>query len=388
MPKPNNILVIDDEPSMLEYLTAVLQKEGYTVRQAINAHLAFQTLAQFPPDLILLDVTLEKRPHAGGGFDGHKVCTILKKDPATRHIPIIFLTATREQENRLAALKAGAVDYITKPFDIDEILLRVNAQLELVHQRQLLEEQNQQLRALRERERQYYQEMSQQKDQFVRSVAHDLRSPAGAILGYVHILQDSPHFDEQERVFLEKIANNAEWMTQFIQSLLDLTRIEAGAPLHLEWVGVNAFLRSCLDRFSILARDKGLDLNFEALAPDLQIEIDHMRMSQVVNNLLGNAIKYTPSGGQVLLRAERCNENLILIVEDSGYGIPAVYLPQVFDKFFRVPQRQHREQEGTGLGLSIVKAIVEQHGGQVQVESQEGQGSRFSILLPIKRPRS
>jgi signal transduction histidine kinase len=202
----------------------------------------------------------------------------------------------------------------------------------------------------------------------------------------VKILQESPRIaalDEQEQAFLKGIADNVDWATQFIQSLLDLTRIEAGAPLRLDRTSLNGFLHACADRFSFLAKDKGLALVFEALPQELQIEVDRMRMAQVIHNLLSNAIKYTPPGGQVILRAQPSDGGVYISVEDSGYGIPARYLPQIFDKFFRVPHSKHRQQEGTGLGLSIVKAIVEQHGGQVQVESQEGQGTCFTVFLPL-----
>jgi signal transduction histidine kinase len=172
-------------------------------------------------------------------------------------------------------------------------------------------------------------------------------------------------------------------MLAMVTDLLDLARIEAGITLQLAPVSLIMLLQECYDSFAVLAERKQITLGVVVPAEDCTMTIDLQQFNRVMNNLLTNAIKYTPEGGQVQIGAQVEPDRVIISVADTGLGIPEEDMPRLFDRFFRVRQATHMQVEGTGLGLSITKAIVEQHQGQILVESRLGQGSTFSVVLPL-----
>lgn len=379
MNKSGNIMIVDDTPANLEVLAALLHKHGYGVRPAINGPIAIQAARSQPPDLIILDISMPD-------MDGYEVCSILKSDPLTRHVPIIFISAIDETINKVHAFSMGGVDYITKPVQAEEAMARIETQLTLSRQRQALEQQYHELTLLREQERERFEELNLLKDQFVRTVSHDLKNPIGIIVGHIDMLEASPRLNQADHDLLMNIRRGAERMDNLIHDLLDLARIEAGVSLQVETGFLGNFLRSCVADLEMLAQQKDLTLIFDPPDPDFRVALDDRRIVQVLNNLLTNAFKYTPAGGQVHVYTQvLANDYYAIVIEDTGIGIPAEALPHIFERFYRVRHANYRQIEGTGLGLSIANAIVEQHSGRIDVESQEGRGSVFSVVLP-KRP--
>lgn len=364
------ILIVDDVLENVEVLIRILHREGYDISIAQDGKTALEKTAMSKPDLILLDVLMP------GGMDGFEVCEKLKNDDATRDIPVIFVTALTNTIYIVKGLEAGAVDFITKPYRAKEVLARVTTHLTIRRQKQEIER-------LREQDQLYFQKLSEMKDDVMRMTSHDLKNPLNNVKTAVHLLRRHGRIDDHTGLeYLSLLESSADQMLGLITSLLDIARLETGQALKLQDVSLNEFLRDNLFVFSLPARARKLSLRYEPVPDDMTLYIDPERMEQVLQNLLSNAMKYTPDGGNIMLRAEIEPERVTLIVEDTGLGIPQNDIPHLFDKFYRVSNNSHKQIEGTGLGLSIVKSIVEQHGGKIWVESDLGKGSKFCISLP------
>ena len=198
----------------------------------------------------------------------------------------------------------------------------------------------------------------------------------------------NPDLGQEQQVFVDLITSTAERMHRLVEGLLDLSRLEAGQALNTETVSLPEILDQLLPESYAQAKMKDVNLAIQ-VAPDLPaFQGDSTRLCRAIANLLHNAIKYTPAGGDVCLTASHASdENAVLIaITDTGPGIPAAAQGQLFEKFYRVGSLQTVEWEGAGLGLAIVRSIVQAHGGRVWVESQEGKGSTFSVLLPLTEP--
>jgi two-component system NtrC family sensor kinase len=219
------------------------------------------------------------------------------------------------------------------------------------------------------------------KSEFVTTVSHDLRSPLTAILGYVELIERAGTVNDQQREFIRRVRLSVDHMTRLVADLLDLGRIEAGLDTTLEVTPLSVLARYALDGLRSSAEMKQQKIT-TALPDDLpMVRGDPYRLRQMIGNLLENAVKYTPAGGEIAINAVVEGDQVILRVSDSGPGIPAADQPYIFDKFFRasnVPE----DTGGTGLGLSIVKSIVDSHQGRIWVDSQLGKGTTFTVVLP------
>jgi PAS domain S-box-containing protein len=230
----------------------------------------------------------------------------------------------------------------------------------------------------------YLKQLDRAKDDFVAAVSHDLRSPLTSILGYVDLLERAGPLGDPQRKFIENIRTSVRSITGLITELLELDRIEAGFDVDLEQVSLAGIVHESADALTQQVETKKQMLTVE-IAPNTPVILGNpLRLRQMAMNLLGNAIKYTPPGGQVGISLKPDNAVVILQVTDTGIGIPAEDQPYVFDKFYR-SGRVVGEYEGTGLGLAIVKGIVDQHAGRIWLESKEGKGTKFVVVLPIDR---
>lgn len=228
----------------------------------------------------------------------------------------------------------------------------------------------------------HLKELDRIKSEFVSTVSHDLRSPLTAILGYVELLERVGPLNEQQRDFVGRVELSVHNITSLINDLLELGRIEAGFDSRKEVVPVLGLIQFSIEEQQPQLVQKSQFLELEAPAELPSVLGNPVRLRQMLNNLVSNAIKYTPEGGKIMIRAQAEGEQIIVQIADTGQGIPASDQPYIFDKFYRasnVPQ----DAPGTGLGLAIVKSIVENHLGRVWVESVLGQGTTFTIVLPV-----
>ncbi len=358
-PMKGVILVVDDLPTNREIMSRILTRNDYTVVLAEDGLKALELLNEVVPDLVLLDINMPK-------MDGFAVCQRIKAQEATAHIPVIFISALSELGDKVRAFEAGAVDYIIKPFKVEEVLARVNSQMMLAHQRhQILQ-------------------LNDLKDHLIRTVSHDLKNPIHIVMGYAALMMDSvelPH--EQMLEMATQIYKSADKMYRLVTNLLDLTQIEEGIHWEFQKIGLIGILEDVLQEHSLMAKQKNITLKLDFPDKNITLDAEPMRLHQVFSNLVSNAVKYTLEGGEVRCEVETYDDYLTIRVIDDGMGIPPEDVPNLFQKFYRVNTSEHKEQEGTGLGLSIAKAVIDDHRGEISVESTLGAGSVFTVHLPL-----
>lgn len=235
----------------------------------------------------------------------------------------------------------------------------------------------------------HLKELDQMKTEFVSTVSHDLRSPLTSILGYAQMLKSVGPLNERQEMFVGRVMRGANHITELINDLLDVGRIEAGLDMEMAPCDVSTMSELVVEEFKDTAARKGQKLVYQSLAEPALVLGNDLRLRQVINNLIGNAIKYTPEGGEIRITVRLEDSTVLLRVEDNGIGIPPGDLPYIFDKFYRVESDETVDIHGTGLGLSICKSVVEKHGGRIWAESVLGQGSVFHVALPaLKRPQA
>lgn len=230
----------------------------------------------------------------------------------------------------------------------------------------------------------YFKELDRIKSDFVSTVSHDLRSPLTAILGYVELLERVGPINERQRNFIQRVQTSVRNITELINDLLDLGRIEAGFNERKVSLSIKNLLQYSVENLRSPLEEKKLTLRQEVASHLPNIFGDSVRLRQVIDNLLGNAIRYSSEGGEIIVVAKEENDQIIFRVEDSGCGIPAADRPHIFEKFYRA-SNVVENVSGSGLGLAIVKSIVENHQGRVWVDSIEGEGSAFTVVLPIEK---
>jgi two-component system, sensor histidine kinase and response regulator len=365
-PQDSVILVADDVQQNIQVVGTMLREAGYSIMPATSGAAALQRVEKKKPDLILLDFMMPE-------MDGLEVCRRLKADPATRQIPVIFLTASNEMEHLVQGLQAGAVDYVTKPFNPPELLARVRTHLELKQSRDVIVRYSQALRSLND-----------EKNEFMGIVAHDLRSPLGTINGFADLILDDAQMARADvEDSTRRIRDTATRMAEMVQNLLDANRIERGEiELNLVSTDVLALVAGVVETQRSRATAKNQTLHLESATGPVRARIDPSVMVQVLENLVSNAVKYSPPGKNICVRLKQEANAVRCEVQDEGPGLSAEDQKKLFGKFARLSAKPTGGEHSTGLGLSIVKKMVEAMHGRVWCESQPGEGATFIVQLP------
>lgn len=376
-----NILVVDDTPANLQLLTRMLSKEGYEVRPARNGELALLSAKAKPPDIILLDVMMP-------GLSGYEVCEELKSRPETCSVPIIFVSALDNTLDKIRAFTAGGVDYVTKPFQTEEVLARVRTHLEIRELQRRLESQNAQLRReIAERQRAErelavraaeLEERNDELDAFSHTVAHDLKAPLASVVGYAELL-DYEGFSlspKEQREAHQAIAHSSKRMVRIIDSLLLLAQIRH-AEVTREPVDILATVSEALDRLrERIAASEATVHQPDRWPPALGYT---PWIEEIWTNYISNAIKYGGRPPVVTLGVtHRDDGQCEFWVRDNGQGLNPDQQARLFTPFTRLNQV---DIKGHGLGLSIVRRIADKMGGEVGAHSTVGQGSTFYFTL-------
>ena len=393
------ILIVDDSPENLKFLKETLTNEGYRVRPASSGHLALQSIQAKLPVLILLDVRMPD-------IDGFEVCRRLKADEKTRTIPIIFASALTDTTEKVKGFELGAVDYVTKPLNAKEVLVRVATHLSLFVTQRQLENKNRELQETAAELNQYrkYLENSIRelsiakeaaekanvaKSTFIATMSHELRTPLNAILGFSELMSVDKSTSPEQRETLGIINRSGAHLLSMINDVLDISKIEAGRlEVDIQAFDVIKLLNEIGEMINVRAVNKQLKFNVN-LAADMHrlIKSDSKKLRQVLINLLGNAIKFT-NNGTITLQAHtkpfKSSDRLMLVIDviDSGVGIPADKQAELFKPFMQLVQ-ESSDIKGTGLGLAISKSLIELMGGEISVSSVLGEGSTFKIELPV-----
>lgn len=398
-----NILIVDDTLESLQLLSTTLSEQGYKVRGAAKGKMAIRTAALSPPDLILLDIKMPE-------MNGYEVCEELKAEEKTSNIPVIFISALDEVIDKVRAFKVGGVDYITKPFQVEEVLARIEHQLMIRRLSRQLQAQNEQLQ-LEIQERKKAEEAAaaanRAKSEFLANMSHEFRTPLNIILGFTQVMNRNHQLSSEQRECLEMIGHSGQHLLELINDVLDLSKIESGLIILDESsFDLYRLLDNLETMFQVKAEQKNIQLLFNVQSNVPQyVRTDLKKLRVCLINLLSNAIKFTEYGN-VTLRVERkvgseqgearntpdnqllssASPSLIFIVEDTGCGIAPEDISSLFDAFVQT-ERGRKSAEGTGLGLTITKKFVQLMGGDIQVSSAVGEGTTFQFGIKLAREK-
>jgi signal transduction histidine kinase len=364
-----DILVVDDAPANLQVISSLLKGHGYKVRLSPSGKLALHAARQAPPDLILLDVNMPE-------LSGYEVAEELKRDPALRDIPIIFLSALQETTDKVRAFAAGAVDYVTKPFQFEEVEARVRTHLALRRLQAELEERSRSL----EQANQELQRLQELRDNLTHMIVHDLRSPLAAIIVNLDLVA---HREKAlSTASAESLADaraSSRTLVRMVGSMLDVARMEAG---QLELTRSDCDLVALAHEAVRAVRSPGVDAaaTIDAAGP-VVVSADQELLSRVLENLVGNAFKFAPESDTVRIGVARTGTSGARVtVADRGPGIAPEMHARIFEKFGQAQPSATRS--GSGLGLTFCKLAVEAHSGRIGVESEVGKGAMFWFELP------
>ncbi|MBF0435807.1 MAG: hybrid sensor histidine kinase/response regulator [Magnetococcales bacterium] len=358
MDQKYKILIIDDELFNIESLVGLLKSE-FSIMVAKGGEQAFRALRPDTlPDLILLDILMP-------GMDGFEVCHRLKEDKATAGIPIIFITGITTPAEEIRGLELGAMDFIRKPFNAHVVLTRVRTHLEF------------------NRQKKHLMELNALKNKFLGMAAHDLRNPLTSICGLSEMMLHMKLKEEEQLRFLTTIHEVGLQMRSLIDDLLDVSVIESGQfTMNLAPGNLEQLVQSRVDLFRFAAEKKQITILVEPqVTPETRF--DGARLVQVVDNLLANAIKFSLPGSHVWVRTGQADGKVWMAVTDQGPGLSADDQKRLFGAFQRLSTRPTGKEKSTGLGLCIVKKIMDAHQGEVCVTSEVGQGSTFTVRLPV-----
>ena len=363
------ILIVDDVVSNVLLLKILLTNEKFQVCTANNGTSCIEMAKKEHPDLILLDVMMPDI----SGFD---TAVILKKDDETKEIPIIFLTALNTPADLVHGFQVGANDFLTKPFNKEELVMRVMQQISLVAAKRIIEKQNAELRAT-----------LSNRDKMYSVIAHDLRSPMASIRMVLNLVvqSSSPESVGPELYALLDQANReSEEVHDLLDNLLKWTKSQTGRlNVVIQDLDLNDIIPGVVDIFEMIAQTKNIKLELQGADQKLVVTADNDMLKTVVRNFMSNAIKFSPEGSSIEIIIQKEGDFAKVSVRDHGVGIAADRIETIFHK--GETTYGTGGEEGSGLGLQLCQDFARKIGGDCTVESVEGQGSTFSVLIPLKK---
>ena len=403
---PICILYIEDDTNSRRLVQRVLLAEGYDVHVAEDGLTGLEMARQLKPSLVLTDVNM-------GGMTGHEVATRLKEMPETRHAPVIAVTANTLPTDREIALVAGCDGYITKPIDIDTLpglvekfLAGAREQVDDQVKVQRLEEYRntlvsrlEQTVADLQRANTELRRADKMKKDFVVIASHELRTPVTLIYGYIKLLKmetDQLKLGEHFDAIVDKILTATQRMNDAVDAVINVSLIDSEQlELTPKPIDLNGVIQSIVQQMQPVAAQRNLKLTMGDMLALPPVPGDANYLRRALSNLVDNAVKYTPDGGQVSIEATAEFETMHIIVSDTGIGIDRAHQERIFEKFYVLEDTAYHSTNktgfmggGMGLGLTVTYGIIRAHGGRIWVES-EGQdverlpGSRFHIMLPL-----
>ncbi len=363
------ILIVDDVASNVLLLKILLSNEKFQVCTASNGNMCIEQAKKEKPDLILLDVMMPDL----NGFDA---AVILKKDPETLDIPIIFLTALNNPSDLVKGFQVGGNDFLTKPFNKEELLMRVMHQIQLVAAKRIIVRQNEELRRT-----------INNRDKMYSVIAHDLRSPMASIRMVLNLAVNMVSADiVGEEIFnlLDKANRESEEVHDLLDNLLKWTKSQTGRlNVVYQDVELEDVIPGVVDIFRMIAEMKKIDLQYIEPEEKLKVHADNDMIKTILRNFLSNAIKFTPEGKAIEVFCKREGDFARICVRDHGVGIAADRVESIFHK--GETTYGTGGEEGSGLGLQLCQDFSRKNGGDAYVESVEGEGSTFSFTIPLQK---
>ena len=363
------ILIVDDVMSNVLLLKILLTNEKFQVCTANCGNACIEQARKEHPDLILLDVMMPDI----SGFD---TAVIMKKDPELKDIPIIFLTALNTPADLVKGFQVGANDFLTKPFNKEELVMRVMQQISLVAAKRIIEKQNEELRAT-----------LNNRDKMYSVIAHDLRSPMASIRMVLNLVVQSstPETVGPELYMLLDQANReSEEVHDLLDNLLKWTKSQTGRlNVVTQDLDLNDIIPGVVDIFDMIAQTKHIKLDLQRPDTPIVVRADNDMLKTVVRNFMSNAIKFSPDGSSIEILMTTEGDYAKVSVRDHGVGIAADRLESIFHK--GETTYGTGGEEGSGLGLQLCQDFARKNGGDCMVESVEGEGSTFSVIIPLKK---
>ena len=361
------ILIVDDVISNVLLLKILLTNEKFQVCTANNGRACIEMTKKEHPDLILLDVMMPD-------INGFDTAVILKKDPETKDIPIIFLTALNSPQDLVHGFQVGANDFLTKPFNKEELVMRVTQQISLVAAKRIIEKQNAELKAT-----------LSNRDKMYSVIAHDLRSPMASIRMVLNMIVQSTSAEKvgpELYMLLDQANRESEEVHDLLDNLLKWTKSQTGRlSVVLQELDLNDIVPGVVEIFDVIAQTKHITLELKKTDAPLKVTADNDMLKTVLRNFMSNAVKFSPENSTIQIIMANEGDFARVSVKDQGVGIAADRLGSIFHK--GETTYGTGGEEGSGLGLQLCQDFARKNGGDCYVESVEGQGSTFSFTIPI-----
>jgi signal transduction histidine kinase len=374
------ILVADDVPANVELLFDQLHVLGFRAIPAYDGPSALRACFESKPDLCILDVSM---PAGDLGCDdrstGFEVCRRIKRDPRTKNIPVIFVTALNDTTDRVKAIEAGGDDFLTKPHNRLVLGARVRSLLKLKAATDALEE------SLRKQ-----RELQKMRDDLMKMIVHDLKTPLTSVLATMEMLLDGDFGSlvVEQRKAVGDAESKAEDLLALINDVLEVSRIEeAELTLDLQPIAPAALLTEIEHEWEVRFQQEGAQATVDVADDAPVFEADKELLKRVLNNLVQNAVTHSAQAVKIEFKAQKDADGVLFTISDNGPGIPPQYHEVIFRKFERVKTQGVPRTRSSGLGLAFCKLVVDAHGGRIWVQSAEGQGSAFHFTLPLKPPQ-
>jgi two-component system sensor histidine kinase/response regulator len=367
-PEESVILVVDDSMQNLKLLGNMLKEWNYQIALAKNGHEALDIAPKINPSLILLDIMMPE-------IDGYNVCDELKKNTETKDIPVIFLTAKTSNEDIVKGFKAGGVDYITKPFNQDELMMRIQTHLELKAARDKIQKQAEELK-----------ETNATKDKMFSVISHDLRAPLGGMKSMMDIIfEDRANNREISDKSLKSLKTAADQTYNLLENLLYWSRTQREKlDFNPEMINLYDLVVENIELMNTLANNKNITVENE-LPADLTAFADNNMIKTIIRNLINNAIKFTKENGRVKISSETDKDMVHLHIKDTGIGIEKENLKKIQDQKQYFTTYGTKREKGSGLGLNLCFDFAKRNKGDLKINSAYGEGSLFTLSLPISK---
>ncbi len=359
------ILIVDDNSNNVKIIALTLRAFNYKLVIATNGQSAIDMVEKTRPDLVLMDVMMP-------GMDGYETCEKIKSNKENENIPVIFLTALSEKSNIIRGFEVGGVDYITKPFNKEELISRVKTHLELKFTRDELQKNTN-----------YLQSLNAVKDRMFSVIGHDLRSPLGSVKMTLEYLSETIEETSTEELksTIDLLQKTTDEVFSLLENLLGWAKSQSGnlliakEPIDLMDLGYKVYL---LNKGNL--KFKNIDFKLD-IQPGTYIFADLNTITAVFRNLLSNAVKFTPNGGTISLLAKEADDKILIEIRDSGVGIPPENLPKLFDSTKHLTTFGTNRESGSGLGLTLCSDFVKKNDGEIWAESTVGKGTSFFLRL-------
>ena len=356
--QPERLLVVEDSDAVRDVLAIKLRREKYNVVEATNGREALEQVASGNTDLVLLDMQLPD-------MSGLQVLRELRRSRSMLDMPVIVVSGLDRPDDVVTALQSGANDYVTKPFDLTVALARIRTQLSA-------------------------RQLKQANDRFLRVASHDLKKPLLLMLDVAQQFREGQKpgapLSAEACSSLDYLIESGQYMQRIVEDLLGLSALQQGRlRLSMLPTDLGAIVRQAIARNSVYAQRKSVALSMHCEKDLPHIMADEFRLMQVLENLIGNALKFGPPGSRTHIAVRLDADSVLCEVADTGPGIPKQDIDKLFSEFSALSNRPTGNEKSTGLGLSICRELIYLHGGQIGARNNSGQGATFWFRLPLEK---